>query len=199
MGAIFKKSLRKGCFTLLELIIVLFIISMGIVLTGVKVKDVFQEQRFLSQSQQVLNHLAMAQDLMLIMDADVQVKIDLKSKDLQIWLEIEKPLNGPSARLIERKIPLTAIHSFEFDESREKELTLLFSLGRMSKGTLTLYEGEHSDKREFAIQLRGYPTSFRANGKEVKDENQVGKSQLLYPEEVYEQLYAKTNKEKKGS
>ena len=60
--------------------IVLMIISFGLALTGVKIKELYSEQRFLSDSQKVLSHLAMAQDLMLIMDTDVKLILRRKEK-----------------------------------------------------------------------------------------------------------------------
>lgn len=200
-------KLKKSCFTLLELLVVIFIISLGVILTGVKVKEMFQEQRFLSDSQQVLSHLAMAQDLMLITDADVQVKIapNPESSQLQIWLEVEKPFDEPWARFVERKIPLQAIRSFGFDHSHGKELVLRFSLGSMSKGVLTLYEGEKheahsSDARKSHIELAGYPKPLKVTIGEEK-ESTIGKrpsekSKGLYPAEVYKKLYEDPNQEK---
>lgn len=192
---------KKPCFTLLELLVVLFIISLGIILTGVKVKEVYQEQRFLSEAQQVLSHLSMAQDLMLIMDTDVQVKFapDKENKQLNVWLEIEKPLEESWARLINRKLSLKAIQSLEFEEKIVKDLTLQFSLGRMSSGILILFEGgerdrmHRSEKREFEIDLVGYPSPFGVKHPALNEQKKTERSELLYPIEVYEKLYADPN------
>lgn len=194
---------KKICFTLLELLVVLFIISFGIILTGVKIKDVYQEQRFLSETQQVLSHLSMAQDLMLIMDTDVQVHFtpDKKNQQMQVWLEIEKPLEEPWARLVERKLSLSAIRSIEFDDKASQELTLLFSLGRMSKGKLLLFEGEQNknqEKREFEIELVGTPSPLGKKKGTLKEQTQSEKSALLYPIEVYEELHKDPNSKKQA-
>lgn len=201
-------KLKRACFTLLELLIVLFIISFGVILTGVKVKELYQEQRFLSEAQQVLSHLAMAQDLMLIMDTDVQVKVapDPHSRQLQIWLEVEKPFEEPWARFIERKLTLQTIRSFGFEHGHRKDLTLTFSFGKMSKGILMLYEGEKNDshssgKRTFQIELAGYPRPLKGTTGEEKElpkmtRRQSEKSKALYPVEVYEKLYENPNQEK---
>lgn len=196
---------KKPCFTLLELLIVLFIISFGVILTGVKVNGIYREQRFLSETQQVLSRLAMAQDLMLISDADVQVKIapDADSQ-LQVWLEVEKPFEEPWARFIEKKLTLQAIRSFEFQENHGKELSLRFSFGRMSKGTLTLYEGEKnssSEGRAARIELTGMPRPLKIKSGEEKEaftfaRRQSEKGKVLYPAEVYEILYEDPDKEK---
>jgi type II secretory pathway pseudopilin PulG len=194
---------KKSCFTLLELLIVLFITSFGVILTGVKVTQYYQEQRFFSECRQVLSHLAMAQDLMLIMDTDVWFKmaIDPESKKVTCWLEIEKPLEQAWARLIERKVELSAIKSYEFEGRHEGDLTLQFSLGQMSQGVLTLGEepnhSQSSDKRQFDIALSGYPRPFMAqpvDREQVKGRmDKQDKSKRLYPSEVYEKLYAKSS------
>ena len=189
-------SVRKSCFTLLELLVVLFIISFGVIITGVKVKELYQEQRFLSETQQVLSHLAMAQDLMLIMDTDVQVHFDLNQKEM--WLEIEKPLNEPWARLVERKVPLSAIRSMEFKGHPVKELKLLFSLGQMDKGLLVLFDGEQNKMKgkqdPSKIELLGYPNSFSNKKIESNEREKPGRSERLYPAEVYEKLYQNADK-----
>lgn len=188
------QPVRKPSFTLLELLIVLFIISFGVILTGVKIKDVYREQRFLSETQQVLSHLSMAQDLMLIMDTDVLVHFapDKEDKQLQVWLEIEKPIEKSWARLVERKLSLAAIQSIEFDGSPTKELTLQFSLGKMSKGKLVLFEEIRSrsqEKKEFEIELVGYPSPIGDKKVAQREKTTSNKSDILYPVEVYEELY----------
>ena len=192
---------RKSHFTLLELMVVLFIISLCVVLTGVKIKDVYQEQRFLSETQQVLSHLSMAQDLMLIMDTDVKVHFapEKKSGKIEVWMEVEKPIVDAWARLVERKLPLTAIGSIEFDGRSEKELTLQFSLGKMSQGNLILFEGDNSknkNKKEFEIVLLGYPTPLGNKKAALNERRKSERSEQLYPVEVYEKLYKDANEEK---
>jgi type II secretory pathway pseudopilin PulG len=194
-------QIKKSYFTLLELLIVLFIISFGVILTGIKVSDLYREQRFLSDTQQVLSQLVMAQDLMLIMDADVQVKFapDEKTKKINVWLEIEKPLEKSKARVVERKLSLATIGSLQFQEQTLNELTLEFSLGRMSKGKLILFEEEerktrHAKKREFEIELLGYPSPIGVKSPGLDEQKKQGRSELLYPVEIYEELYKDPNK-----
>lgn len=191
---------RKSFFTLLELLVVLFIISLGLIATGVKIKDVYEEQRFLSESQQVLSQINMAQDLMLMMDADVEVHLtqDPKTKQIISTIEIEKPLPDEWARLIERPLKLNVIHSLQMQGRNQDSLILLFSLGSMSQGTLTLYEGAQDDarrmdKRQFTIELMGYPRPLGAKVTPVKEQDKVALSQLLYPQEVYEDLQAEAS------
>lgn len=199
------KRFKQSYFTLLELLIVLFIISFGVILTGVKVQGIYREQRFLSESQQILSHLVMAQDLMLILDTDVHVKFAQEKEQLTVWMEVEKPIKEAWAKLIEKKHPLSAIQSLEFNENSLQELSLLFSFGKMSQGKLVLFEGKENqgnrgDQRQFEIELPGYPSSLgppKPNSSEKR--TRFEKSELLYPSEVYEKLYADPNKKKSNS
>ena len=109
-----------------------------------------------------------------------------------MWLELEKPLIDAWGRFVERKLSLTAIHSIQFNKKTERELTLLFSLGRMPRGKLLLFDREgnqEKNKREFEITLPGYPTPLGTKSFPL-DENKIKeRSERLYPVEVYEKLY----------
>lgn len=211
---------KTSCFTLLELLVVLCIVSFGVVLTGVKVKELYQEQHFLSESQQAVSYFAMAQDLMLVMDADVEVKIVQESENdpIEISLEIEKPLIDAWARFIKRKLELKGIRSYEWKERGQhigyrnhKDLTLQFSLGKMSKGVLVLFAGKEKDQGQFEVELLGYPSPIIGNLVDVdskesnrsdrltKESNQLDKNNNLYPAEVYKKLYEDPNKQHQTS
>lgn len=192
-----KNAARRLYFTLLEILVVLTILSLGAALAGVKIHQIYKEQRFLSDTQQVLSQLAMAQDLMLIMDTDVKVRFekDPQTKRFAVWLDIEKPLDEAWGRLVERKVVLSTIQSIKFKGKTQNKLALLFSLGKMSKGTLTLSESsslDFSDNKnpKFLIKLPGYPRSFHSPEKKKEEGNREDVSQILYPKEVYEKLYA---------
>lgn len=85
--------LRRSFLTLIEILVVIFILALGAVLTGVKIQQASKEQQFLSSVELVLNHLQLAQDLMLLMDADVYFHIvKNKEKRVEYWLEVDKPI-----------------------------------------------------------------------------------------------------------
>lgn len=86
-------KLKKHPFTLLEWMVILFLLSFVIVLTGVKVKGAYEEQRFLSETQQILSHLEMAQDLMMILDTDVHFHlVQYQNKQVAYWIDVDQPL-----------------------------------------------------------------------------------------------------------
>jgi prepilin-type N-terminal cleavage/methylation domain-containing protein len=186
----------KRFFTLLELLVVLLIVACGAALTGVKIKEMYTEQQFLSDSQQVLSQLIMAQDLMLILDTDVTVKIaiDPVSKEWNSFIIVEKPLEDAWAKIIGKKFISSAIRSFQFDNHSENYSSLLFTLGQMSSGTLSLRSEtseSQSKGKEFSIYLPGYPSAIGTISTQFEtksEQNQTKINQLLYPTEVYEVL-----------
>lgn len=190
----FIPPVRKSHFTLLEILVVMMLVSIGVVLTGLKIQDIYHEQRFNSETRQVINHLTMAQDLMLIMDTDVLVHFspDEKKESIEMWLEVEKPLEKAWKRLVERKIPLTSIRSIEFNGAASKKLTLQFTLGKMSKGNLTLKEEGNSKKkneRKLNVELVGHPSAFGGKRGQGFEQKMKERSERLYPAKVYELLY----------
>ena len=182
----------RGYFTLLEILVVLLLLSYGAFLTGVKVKEMYRQQRFFSQTQQVLNHLAMAQDIMLIMDTDVAVTFvkDRSTGGTTLKLEVDKPLDLSWAKFVERRVELSAVESVEFHGAPADEILLHFSLGRMSRGSLVLLGGTKEEER-FCIELPGYPSPLINGVSAVEEESGDTRSRDLYPAEVYRQLYEK--------
>lgn len=193
---------------------VLLILSFGITLTGFFVHKLYREQRFVSDTEQVLSHLTMAQDLMLILDADVKVIFDKDRQDKTSFMQIdvEKPFTHFQEKVIERKIPLTTIGSIQLNDKSGNPLVLRFSLGGMSQGVLKLVEGDDNEGRVEFIALPGYPAPFRGL---MADQQSYGEqkrrierdlidekeaevlSERLFPSEVYEKLQKEKNKNSK--
>jgi hypothetical protein len=97
---------------------------------------------------------------------------------------------------------LTAIHSYAFNGRQENPLTLQFSLGNMTKGTLVLSEGKiddsnRSNQRQFTIDLVGYPSPLGTKSTPSKESDKAAQSQALYPAEVYEDISAEIQKNQK--
>lgn len=208
------KRLKKSAFTLFELLIVLFIISIGAVLAGVQMHKMIKEQRFLSEVDQLVNQLLLAQDLMLIMDTDVTIKLieEDRLKSIRYEFEVEKPLKGYWEKVFKNKPePFKSIRKIKFrgveevldpDEKDFDGVFLRFSLGMMSRGILTLspfaeQEGTEQEHRsqDRAILLTGYPRVFKAQtmNQMRKDEQLLNQQQLiqesrdLYPTEIQKQ------------
>jgi competence protein ComGC len=204
MNGFVKKAARKQYFTLLEVLTVLLILSFGIGLTGVFVNKMYKEQRFMSETEQVLSHLGMAQDMMLILDTDVKVIFtkDKKNKTFLMRIDVEKPFTSFQQKVIEREITLSTIQSIKFNDKSKDPLILQFSLGKMNQGILQLTE-QGKEGRVELIALPGYPSPMngvmgdpstvsdriRKMKRHFKSEEETESlSERLFPAEVYEAL-----------
>lgn len=189
------RCLKKSHFTLLELLIVLCILACGMALTGVKIHEMSTEQSFWSEAEQLSNHLALAQELMLISHADVEFKLvqDPQTKQITYWMEVEKPLDEAWARLVERKIRPSSIRFYQFEGESKSPLTLHFILTAMSAGELTVSEQAPTDRsynqdRQWTLLLPGYPAPLAKAGSAPSQQQAKSDSELLYPSEVYEEF-----------
>lgn len=131
---------RRFFFTLLETLVVFFLLTMGLSLTGVKLYQAYQEQKVFSDIQQVLSHLNLAQDLMLLLDTETEVVFTFQpdEKYTTCQLLVEKPLSKEWRNIVEREVTLHTIKSFILDRIPVNPLKIRFSLGDMTAGTLIL-------------------------------------------------------------
>lgn len=187
--------LKKLKFTLMEILIVILILTSILSVTGIKIYDLYKEQQFLSESQQVLNKLQTAQDLMLLIDTDVFVYLakNKGKKEIICYLEVQKPLEDRWAKMLEKPLTLHAIQEFEFKGTSEDKLKLQFINSALSQGTLKLYR--HNQKKNenqdqaFEIELLGYPFPLKQKSQKEEKKIFIESSQSLYPELVYEKFY----------
>lgn len=187
---------RRIFFTLLETLVVFFLLTMGLSLTGVKLYQAYQEQKVFSDIQQVLSHLNLAQDLMLILDTDTEVILTYHPDNNQTTcqLTVEKPLSKEWRKVVEREVTLNTIKSFLLEKIPVNPLKIRFSLGDMSKGTLILSTMNHTNdspkNSDFKIVLTGIPGPITLSEKTEETREFYFDNQQLYPVEVYEELYS---------
>lgn len=157
---------RKSFFTLLELLIVMLVLSFATALTGIKIKQAYDEQRLLSEVQQIVGHLQQAQDLMLVMQADTKVVFerDGQSKGYAYRIIPQNKLNARLTKIVDQPHELVAIRSVEFEgftPKPENDVVLdFFSRGlAMNAGRLILSDNESSAREgnSYQIVLQGYP------------------------------------------
>ena len=208
---VFQKRLlivRKIYFTLLELMIVLFIMGIGASLTGVKIKEIYKEQRYLSEIQQLASHLQMAQDLMLIMRKDVTFEILRDPTGIITYkLNVDTHLPIGWAKIIQKQYWLKSVGrlNFEGQSTHDTGGIILKFLSRgmaMSRGRLIFFKtgsespssGEQQDGPHQIILL-GRPHFIESGSR--KSSNNDGKLceerplQGLYPAKMLEDLYEK--------
>lgn len=188
------KRLKKSFFTILEILVSLSLLLVIAAITGIQLRGAYKEQQFLSEVQQVVSHLRMAQDLMLILNTDVKFKmmLDEDKKQIKYWLEMDQPIAFPA---LTKKLQnekgnftphfLTQIQSLRFSgetnmghlTGEEGKNTLIFSLGKMSQGVLKLLaepeESEKSDPDSYKryVILWGHPHPIQSiTAKELEKE-----------------------------
>ncbi len=157
------KSKRRPL-TLLEILVVILILSMVGGLFTLGIQKLVQQQRFNNEVNMVLDRIRLAQDLMLLYDADVQIIFKTpkdKEDQIEYLLRTEQNISGNWNWLVSRKAtPLKTVTEISLDRSSQPSLSQqplelkFYSKGTvMTKGNLKFSDGEN----ERYIYLSGYP------------------------------------------
>jgi hypothetical protein len=150
----------------MELLIVITLLIMLTGVVGINIRRAFQQQKFRAEVDLIVDTLRLAQDLMLIIGADVKFSMSNdKQRGIHYSLEVEGNIPKEWAPVIRRsRRQLKEVHFAEFrnGEPVEGYLSVRFFSGGsvMSRGVLRLSTHENPDdpgalKR--AILLRGHP------------------------------------------
>lgn len=156
--------------TLIETLLVIFILGLLLGLVGINVNKAVHEQRFKTEVALVVNSLRVAQYIMLILDNDVHVKFKKKEKSISMEIEATCPLKGWDKILLAPR-ELYTIHVVNFkDRLVDKpakpgsvDIRFLSNGYVMSQGILRLATTEASDSDkglESFICLPGYPATL---------------------------------------
>lgn len=188
------KCLRKPCFTLFELLLVILLLGIGMSMTAIQIKKAYDEQQFLSEVEQVRSHLQMVQDLMLVAAADAYVKFGEDSGALcyQVKLQNKTIDNKLFSEIVEGKYQLKKIQRIEFEGfairgSQEIELQF-FSQGLvMTAGKLVFSpSSELKSEESYEIVLAGYPKMIESQRHETFEGFRKENTQLaIYPKELF--------------
>lgn len=188
------KSVRRSCFTLLELLLVLLLLGIGMSVTAIQIKKAYAEQQFLSEVEQVRSHLQMVQDLMLIADADADVKFGEVDKTLYYEVELlNKTFKSPIfENIVKSRHLLKSIRAIEFEglaaKGNQEILLKFFSKGfAMSQGKLILSPSDTKSQESYQIVLAGRPQMLESQKYEDRD---LAKKETfgpeIYPKELHE-------------
>lgn len=157
----------KRLFTLLELLIVITLIVLTTALVGINVYKAVEDQRFATEVGLLVNQLRVAQDLMLVMRADVEVEFVQKEGKFHSSLKAKSPIPPFSQRLLRQtSATFSAIRLLEF-EGKQAPFSFPFSLKffangfGMTQGILRLGNDPEKAPQQL-IELRGYPHSLQA-------------------------------------
>ena len=95
--------LRKRHITMIEILLVITMLVMSVGVIGFNIFKAVREQRFLTEVSQVVDELRLAQNLMLIMNTDVRMKIITEGNVNKYWLESDQRVTKSWEREMKRK------------------------------------------------------------------------------------------------
>jgi len=172
--------IRKRChyITLFEILIVMAIIALISGLAAIGIDKALVTQRFENEAGAIVNDLRLAQELMMVLDADVHVKFssDDNRKGIEYWLEMDTQIDESLQRLITKKKPvLTTIRGVFFEgDASDQQIEGMLDLKFLSKGAVmtkgvvrvSISGDDHppKDALESFICLTGYPSPISLIG-----------------------------------
>lgn len=156
--------MRRLYFSLIELMIVLGILFLISGVVGIGVTRAWQEQKFSSEVNQVVNKLRLAQNLMLILRSDVEVVITKNNEAQYVaGLKFGSPMPNQWGKELQRfTAPFTQVQTITWNQQPIQDLLLRFISGgsMMSKGVLHLIA---RNGQERFIPLLGYPSPINSS------------------------------------
>jgi len=168
---------NKLQFTLIELLIVLTIIALIAGVVGINIQKALRDQRFKSEVSAFVDRLRLAQDMMLIVDADVHFKIEANDteKVIKYWIETNKPFSKSFDPYIKKVCSLKTTHHVSHALGKDGIIDLKFlSKGSvMSSGNIQLFSGIKNDPTSLLgsnIMLNGYPSPIYSTERLIQDQ-----------------------------
>jgi type II secretory pathway pseudopilin PulG len=174
--------IKKRYVTLIELLIVIAVLAMALGVIGFNIHKALREQRFKSEVDVVVDYLRLAQNLMLIMNADTHVifKAAENEKANIMTLKVDGNISDPLLKLVtENPKQLNDIYLIEFYDQNKThnepgvvDVKFISKGSVMSKGVMHLSTNEKSDTAgaiERFICLPGYPKPIESTIKEGDD------------------------------
>lgn len=154
---------RKRQFTVLEMLVVIALILLTTGAIGINIYQAVHEQRFNTELDILVNQLRVAQDLMLVMRADIEVNLTRDANGVyHSALKAKSPIPPFSRRLLKKaEYTYSAIKLVEFDKNGEAQnfpvSIKFFANGfAMSQGILRIGNDPEKPPQELIV-LSGYP------------------------------------------
>lgn len=163
-------TIRRYSFTLVETLIVLTIVALVASVVTINAKKAMRSMRFQQEVSQFVESLRVAQDLMLIANADVHVKIKAEESGIKYWIETDKPLlKALEAHLKKTKVFKT-VHHVVHASGKEGLIDLKFLSNGfvMSSGNIQLSSVINNDPSSLLIAnifLKGFPSPIFSSQK----------------------------------
>lgn len=162
------KSLKsKRYITLLELLIVFALLSVTAGAVAYNIRGFFRSQNTLAEMDRLVEQLRNAQNAMMLLNIDSEVKISSEREGITVEWVPKSPLSEMASRLFKPKETYTYLSEVLFEDAF-KDLVLRenFSLSFLSKGFL-MNRGIlklQADKDVRYVLMPGYPWPFQLVG-----------------------------------
>lgn len=182
--------LKRRFLTMVELLITLMILALFVGLIGIKADKALREQRFRSEVAMVVDELRFAQNLMLILNADVHLMFSPQEQgSITMWLELGDSVSPQ--KVAEFRHPPKRLRAIRYvgkkelssteNNSKEEQGKLDFrflSRGEvMTKGFIVLSTSQSLNEKGVLkryVPLPGYPSPI-SSVPEQPDTNAYGK------------------------
>lgn len=171
---------KKRFVTLLELLIVITVLAMVIGVIGWNINKALREQHFKTEVDVVVDYLRLAQNLMLILNADVHVIFKAFPKEISMGLKVDGNIDDNLLKVVTSKEK--KLHNVQFvefydenkthNEPNQVDVKFISKGFVMSKGVMRLSTNEKGDVAgaiERFICLPGYPKPIYSTNKKNDD------------------------------
>ncbi|KAF3363253.1 hypothetical protein PHSC3_000143 [Chlamydiales bacterium STE3] len=130
-----KRVVRRYFFTLIEVLVALSLIALVSGVFAINIRQLWRQQAFLDEAHIVLNQLRLAQDIMQVMSADVEVGFQKKEETYFSKISIKSPGSQSTKRILaQTDLALKEIGSLIFEDISGKVLEEDFVLTFFSRG-----------------------------------------------------------------
>lgn len=193
--------MRKRPVTLLEMLIVMALVAMIAGAVAIGIDRVLVDQRFRNEVGQIVDELKRAQDLMIILGADVHVKFaeQKDNKGIEYWLEMETKLSDSLQReVVNRKKQLKTIRGVFFKDPLNQaegavDLRFMSKGAVMSRGLLRLSLSGDEPPPEHSLMtficLSGYPRPIVAIDDKIEAEKGLEGENNAFNESLAKDTY----------
>lgn len=175
--------IKKRFVTLVELLIVISVLALAAGVIGFNINRALREQHFKTEVELVIDYLRLAQNLMLIMNADVHVLFKAAEKNerfIEMKLKVDGNIEDSLLKVVtEREKHLHYIQFLEFfdvnkthNEPGVVDVKFISKGSVMSKGIMRLStneSGESLGALERYICLPGFPKPIYSTNKKNED------------------------------
>lgn len=162
-------------FTLLEVLLVLFLIGLGVGVITHQIPKLLESETFERSVDQIKGKITLAQEVMLNCQTDVYLSLIAEEGKLYCRLDTNKPLPKKFKHFLDHHSIIKGIEAISFNRSKEIALFFDGTIGALPEGKLWI----KGKRREVILTLKGYPSQIQ------RGDHALEKSETSYPETIF--------------